>query len=223
MSKIKLLIADDHAVLREGLALLIDAQPDMAVVAQAGSGPEAVSEAKKHNPEVVVMDLSMPGGGGLDAVTELRRIMPEIRVVVLSMHDDTSHLRAVLASGASGFIAKHAAGDRLLAAIREVHQGRSSITVKLTDTSLAELFDRPISRSSTLSDLTKREREVLQLVAEGFSNSQIGLQLGVSKKSVDTYRSRVCQKLGLKNRAELVRYALEVGVLRAREREPESR
>jgi two-component system response regulator NreC len=213
------LLADDHPALREGLAMLIQAQADMEVVGQASTGPAAVEIAGRERPDVAVMDLSMPGGSGIEAIAKLRELSPETRVVVLTMHDDPAHLRSVLAVGASGFIAKHMPVDQLLTAVREVHAGRSSISVNLEQSSLAELFDAPRDASSAPElVLSKRECEVLRLVAEGFSNSQIGEKLGVSKKSVDTYRVRVSQKLGLRNRAELVRYALDSGVLHSARR-----
>jgi two-component system, NarL family, response regulator NreC len=211
--KIRVLIADDHGVLREGIAALIDAQPDMIVVGQASTIKQTVQLARELMPDVILLDLALASGS--TAISAVKEASPRARALVLSKSDHNGDLRSVLAAGAAGFVAKHAASDQLLNGIREVHLGRSYVNIKIGERALSEVFDEGPARRATLSSLTKREREVLKLVAEGFTNSQIGTQLGVSKKSVDTYRARVSHKLGLKNRVDIVRYALEVGLLRS--------
>jgi two-component system response regulator NreC len=214
MSKIRVLIADDHAVLREGLASLINAQPDMEVVAQAADGHEAVSRAEETAPDVAIVDLTMPRCGGIAAIERIREISPKTRALVLTMYDDATHLRSVLAAGGVGYVVKRSAGKQLLTGIREVHAGRSFINVALAPGALKELIESNATPTPERRiPLSKRELEVLRLLAHGFTNRQIAERLEVSKKTIDTYRVRVADKLGLRSRAEMVRYALDTGLL----------
>ena len=214
MAEIRVLITDDHAVFREGLRVLLQAQPDMVVVGEANDGEEAARKAELLNPDVIVMDLSMPRCGGIEAINRLRRMQVKARVLVLSMHDDQTYLRAALAAGAAGYIPKRAAGKQLLDAIREVAHHRSFIAVALDDGTLQRLVDEGAQRDEVpMSRLTEREQEVLELVAQGYTHAEIAERLELSIKTVDTYRQRVGQKLGLRTRAELVRFAIETGVL----------
>jgi DNA-binding NarL/FixJ family response regulator len=215
MAKIRILIADDHAVLRAGLRMLIGAQPDMEVVGEAADGDEAVRGAVETRPDVALLDITMPGIGGIKAIERIRREAPDTRVLVLTMHDVPAYLRSVLAAGGSGYVVKRSADAELLSAIRGVHRGRTvldpALAVRVVEGGLSKrsVAAAPGAGSSPLS---QREREVLDLVAKGYTNQQIADQLGLSVKTVETYRSRLVEKLGLKSRADLVRYALDSGL-----------
>jgi len=211
MKPIRVLIADDHAVLRAGLRLLINAQPDMEVVGEAADGAEAVAQARALQPQVLTLDLAMPGNSGVDTITQLRRECPHTRVLVLTMHDDPAYLRAVLAAGGSGYVVKTAADTELLSAIRAVHQGRTFVNLSLTDSVVQTVVGSP--PGSALEVLSAREREVVTLLAQGFTNQEAADRLFLSVKTVETYRARLMSKLGLASRADLVRYALETGLL----------
>ena len=213
--KIRVLVADDHPVLREGVAALVTAQADMEVVAEADDGSTAVEQARATRPDVAVVDITMPRLGGIEAVRKLREVSPTTRALVLSMHDDPTFVRAALAAGGAGYVTKVALGRRLIDGIREVAAGRSFIDVPLEElpTEVAGAGRTPRADPASRRRLTQREAAVLELVARGYTNTEMGEMLGVSKKSIDTYRARVTDKLGLKNRAELVKFALETGLL----------
>jgi two-component system response regulator NreC len=216
---IRVLLADDHAVLRTGLAMLLSAQPDIAVVGEAGNGAEAMALAQEKRPDVVVLDLTMGQDSGLDAIIAIRRGHPSAHVLVLTMHTDVSYVRAALAAGASGYVAKSVADTELLSAVRAVAKGRTFVDLAIHDPAVHEEtlgFLRSGERSQALvplRQLSGREREVLVRVAQGFTNAQVAEQLGLSVKSVETYRARLLEKLGLRTRAELVRFAMGSGVL----------
>ncbi|HEU4504693.1 MAG TPA: response regulator transcription factor [Nitrospira sp.] len=216
---IRVVLADDHAVLRTGLAMLLNAQTDLEVVGEAGSGAEAIALARDAKPEVVVMDLTMGRDSGLDVIAAIRRLQPSTYVLVLSMHKDVSYVRAALAAGASGYVAKSVADAELLTAVRAVAKGRTFVDLAIDDPALREetlglrrTGDHPLN-VVPLRRLSRREREVLGRVAQGFTNAQVAGQLGLSVKSVETYRARLLEKLGLRTRAELVRFAVGSGVL----------
>jgi two-component system response regulator NreC len=216
---IRVVLADDHAVLRTGLAMLLNAQTDLEVVGEAGSGAEAIALARDAKPEVVVMDLTMGRDSGLDVIAAIRRLQPSSYVLVLSMHRDVSYVRAALAAGASGYVAKSVADAELLTAVRAVAKGRTFVDLAIDDPALREetlclrrTGDHPLN-VVPLRRLSRREREVLGRVAQGFTNAQVAGQLGLSVKSVETYRARLLEKLGLRTRAELVRFAVGSGVL----------
>lgn len=216
---IRVVLADDHAVLRTGLAMLLNAQSDMDVIGEAGNGTEAVALAQDRKPDVVVMDLTMGHDSGLDAIATIRRLQPSTYVLVLSMHRDVSYVRAALAAGASGYVAKSVADAELLSAIRAVSKGRTFVDLAIEDPELREKtldLRRAGERPQTfvpLRRLSQRELEVLGRVAQGFTNAQVAEQLGLSVKSVETYRARLLEKLGLRTRAELVRFAVGSGLL----------
>jgi two-component system response regulator NreC len=216
---IRVLIADDHAVLRAGLRVLIDAQWDMRVVGEATNGNEAVTNAVATKPDVLLLDLSMPARSGLHAIPLIQRESPGARVLVLSMHEDLACLRAAFDSGASGYVLKKAADTELLAAIRTVAGGKKYVCScsreLLAQASLGFDLSGAETREDGTSALSKREGEVLTMVAEGHTNRQIAERLGVSVKSVESYRTRVQEKLGLQTRVELHRYALARGLLRS--------
>ncbi|HSB80959.1 MAG TPA: response regulator transcription factor [Candidatus Methylomirabilis sp.] len=215
MDKFRVLVADDHAVMRAGLRMLIDAQPDMGVVGEAGDGQEAIEHAKASRPDLLLLDLSMPGLGGIAAIELLRKEAPQTKVLILTMHEDPEYLRQALGAGASGYLVKSAAGTELLAAIRAVRRGEVYIYSSLTSTLLDMAFDKRQKQEERdgVANLSKREIEVLRLLALGHTNRQIADKLFLSVKTIDTYRARITEKLQLPTRAELVRYAIKHGLL----------
>jgi DNA-binding NarL/FixJ family response regulator len=206
--RIRLLLADDHAILRAGLRMLLDAQPDMQVVAEASDGEEAVRRAQATRPDVAVVDLTMPGLSGVETLERLRRTVPDTRLLVLTMHDDPAYARVALAAGAAGHVIKDADSSELLAAIRAVHRGRAFVQVGV-ESGAAAGVDEP--RAPALSP---RERQVLGYLVKGHTNREIARRLALSIKTVETHRSRLSDKLGLHTRADLVRLALDLGLLR---------
>jgi len=217
---ISILLADDHAVLRAGMRALLDAEPDMMVVGEAGDGNECIDLAVRLRPDVVLLDINMPNMNGLEALDRLVELVPESRVLVLTMHDDAGYLRRVLAAGGVGYVLKQAAADELLSAIRAVYEGGTYLHPAHTKvlleqsheagTARVELREGTGSRRDLLSD---REMQVFRLLALGYRNGEIAEQLQLSVKTVETYKSRLMQKLGLRSRAALVRYALDLGIL----------
>lgn len=216
VSKIRVLIVDDHAIVRTGLRLLISGQEDMTVIGEAGSTQEGIDAAERLSPDVALIDLSLPGEGGIEAIRQLRRTRPRVRTVALTMHDDPAYLRSVLSAGGSGYVVKRAADTELLAAIRAVREGRSFISPLLTEVESPEALAAPqVSglAETALTRLSARERQVLVLLAHGHTHSEMADQLGISVKTVETHRARLSEKLGLKSRSDLVRLALEAGLL----------
>jgi DNA-binding NarL/FixJ family response regulator len=217
-NEIRVLIADDHAILRSGLRMLIDAQPDMAVIAEAQDGREAVQFAHDTKPDVVILDITMPNTGGLHAIADIRKDNNRCRVLLLTMHEEPAYLRTALATGASGYVLKKSVDADLLSAVRAVHKGRtyidSELTGRLYQDSLPTLR-RARAETPPGKLLSDREQQVLKLVAEGFSSREIADRIYLSIKTVETYRGRFAEKLGLKTRADIVRYALDLGLLSA--------
>lgn len=214
-STICILIADDHAVLRAGLRMLLDAEQDMKVVGEAQDGLEAVERARELQPDVALLDVTMPRAGGLEVLEEIRRVSPRTRVLMLTMHEDAEYLKKTLAAGGSGYILKRAADVELLTAIRAVHRGGTFLHQEHARLLLEGMVDRQRSQESIedIPTLSPREQEVLHLIALGYTNQQAADQLYLSVKTVETYRARVMAKLGLRTRAELVRYAIRCGLL----------
>jgi len=215
-SKIRVLIADDHAILRSGLKLLINAQADMPVVSEAADGELAIQAARDTEPDVALMDVTMPRTGGMQAIQQIARNCGKTRVLVLSMHDDPAYLRSVMASGASGYVLKRSVDADLLSAIRTVHRGETFVDASLAGVLVQDLFAKKgasARRAGPISLLSDRELEVLRLVAQGYSSQQIAEEILVGVKTVETYRSRLTQKLGLKTRSEVVRFAVQMGLL----------
>jgi two-component system response regulator NreC len=212
---IRILIVDDHAVLRAGLRLLLEAEPDMEVVGEAGDGAEALTRTLESAPDVVLLDVTMPDMDGLEVLRRVRDSSPQARVLMLTMHDDEGYLREALAAGSSGYVLKRAADIELLSAIRAVHRGGTYLHAAHTKV----LFEgragqqRIHATTEPESRLSLREEEVLRLVALGYTNRQAADMLYLSVKTVETYRARLMAKLGLRTRAELVRYALQRGLL----------
>jgi two-component system response regulator NreC len=211
---IRVVLADDHAVLRAGLRALLNAEPDIEVVGEAGDGEEAVALAERLRPDVVVMDITMPRMDGLRATRQLLDRQPDARVLILTMHSEDQYLLQVLEAGGAGYVLKNSADTDLLDAIRVVAEGKAYLYPSATKL-LLEAYRRGDRADTRESALTEREEEVLKLTAEGYSNTEIAGRIYLSPKTVDTYRQRIMEKLGLHHRAELVRYALDRGLLRS--------
>jgi DNA-binding NarL/FixJ family response regulator len=205
-------------MLRSGLKLLIDAQPDMQVVGEAGNLSQAIQAAADTRPDVITLDLSMPGPSGVASVERLRAAAPGAQIVVLTMYDDPAYVRSAMAMGAAGYIVKSAADTELISAIRAVARGRVFIDFGSKSTLQGVLgHAAPAGAPTPLDALSEREREVLADVAKGHTNQQVADRLGLSVKTVESYRARLMKKLGLKRRADLVRLAIEMGVLKPAE------
>jgi DNA-binding NarL/FixJ family response regulator len=208
---IRVLIVDDHAVVRAGLALLVNAAEDMETVGEAGTGREAILEARSTEPDVVLMDVMMPDQSGIEVLPQLLHEHPETKMLVLSMQDDPRYVREAFEAGASGYVLKEAADAELVAAIREVAGGGRYVHPELGARLVAaETAERRRAEEDPLSD---REREVLRLLALGHTNQEIAKQLYISVRTAETHRAHIMQKLRLSTRAELVRYALSEGLL----------
>jgi DNA-binding NarL/FixJ family response regulator len=215
MKKLRVVLAEDHEMVRDGLKLLINGQPDMQVVGEAGSGKQAVEKALNLKPDVVVMDLTMPGQNGLQAAELLASRSPPVKVVALTMHEDPSYLRQLCQAKAVGYVLKRSAADHLVRAIREVASGGLWFDATLAAKALAtQAPDAGAKRNATTSELSEREKEVLHGVAWGYSNKELADLLGLSVKTVETYKVRVAEKLGLRSRAEMVQYCLRQGWLK---------
>lgn len=216
MTKLRVLLAEDHAIVREGLRALLEAQPDMEVVGEAADGREALDAAKALGPDVVVMDISMPGTNGTRATEAIRRDCPGTRVLALTMHEDKGYLRQLVQAGASGYLLKRAAPQDLLQALRTVAAGGTYLDSALVGDVLVGFAGRAPGRDAKRDDeLSEREAEVVRLIARGFSNKEIAAQLEISSKTVETYKARSLEKLGLSRRSDLVTYAVQRGWLEA--------
>lgn len=215
MPSLRIVLVDDHAVVRDGLKALISVEPDMQVVGVASDGREAIEQVSRSNPHMVVMDISMPGMGGQAATRELLRINPSLKVLVLSVHETTSFVRELIEAGAAGYILKRSSGATLIDAIRTVAVGQIYLDPVLAGRVVGDLLrPKPDLGLSNESELSKREAEVIHLIVAGYSNREVAEQLGLSTKTVETYKARAMVKLGLSSRAALVSYALSRGWLR---------
>jgi two-component system, NarL family, response regulator NreC len=207
----RVLIVDDHAVVRSGLRLLLDAEDDLEVVGEAGSAREAVFEARTASPDVILLDVVMPDQSGLEAIPTLLHEHPETKILVLSMQDDPRYVREAFGAGASGYVLKEAADAEVVAAIREVAGGGSYVHPVLGARLVAA--EAAAAKRAEEDPLSEREREVLRLLALGHTNQEISAQLYISVRTAETHRAHIMQKLRLSSRAELVRYALESGLM----------
>jgi two-component system response regulator NreC len=205
---VSVVIADDHAVVRKGLRMLLEAEPGLRVVAEAGTVPDAIRMARAHRPRVLVLDLNMPGGSSLEAIPTILET-PGVAIVVLTMQDDPSFARGALQAGALGFVLKEAADDELLGAIKLAAAGETYLNPRLG----ARLAAAPAEPPGPPDDLSEREVEVLRLIALGHTNTEIGQQLHLSVRTIESHRAHIQQKTRRTTRAELVRYALEHGLV----------
>lgn len=214
MSKIRLLLVDDHEIVRAGLRMLFLAEPDLEIVGEVGSGAEALQAVQELQPEVVIMDVAMPGLNGIEATRQIKEASPNTAVLALTMHEDEQYFFEMLNAGASGYIPKRAAPDDLVSAIRAVSRGNMFLHSTLARFLVKDVLDRPGSVSTgTAEELTPREREVLTYIAEGYTNREIAEALVISVKTVDRHRENIIQKLNLHSGIELVKYAIARGLI----------
>ena len=213
MAKLRVFLADDHAVVREGLKALVNAQPAMAVVGEAADGLAACAQVALLAPDVVVMDVSMPGLSGSQATARLRLECPAVRVLALTVHEDRGYLRQLLAAGAAGYVLKRAAPEELIQAIRAVAAGGLYLDPNMAGKVLGGFVRQAAADGAAGAELSEREAEVAKQTAAGHSNKEIAARLELSVKTVETYRARAMEKLGLRGRADLVRYAVQQGWL----------
>ena len=207
---IPILIADDHGVLRAGLRALLSAEPDLEVVADADNGNDALTLAKQLRPEVVLLDVNMPGLGGIEVTRRLKEILPEARVLILTVHEDESLFQEAIQAGASGYIIKRAVESELIDAIRAVKRGDLYVHPAMTRALLKEMSPQPVSKDDgPVEALTRREIDVLKLIAQGYTNRQTAEALSISVRTVESHRANLMGKLNLRSRVDLVRYAKE--------------
>ena len=208
---IRIVLADDHAMMRDGLKALLEVQADLNVVGVAVNGREAVDCARRLKPDVMVMDVAMPELNGIEAARRIRELLPEAKIVTLSMHGTSEHIYRALQAGALGYLLKESAGEEVVAAIRAVSAGRRYLSEKINETMISDyLHER--HTASPLERLSPRERAVLQLVVEGRTNAEIAKSVSLSVKTVETYRSRLMRKLGVEDLPALVKFAIEHGL-----------
>jgi two-component system response regulator NreC len=214
---IRLLLVDDHAVVRSGLRMLMEAEPDFEIIGEAGSASEALNQIVRLKPDVVLMDIGLPDLNGIDATREIKRIHPEVAVVALTIHEDEAYFFKMLEAGANGYVPKRAAPDELLIAIRAAAQNEVYIYPSLAKLLVRDYLsqDQPASSRDSIDELTTREQEVLSHLAEGLSNQEIGEVLNISPKTVARHRENIMQKLNMHSRTELVKYAIRKGIISA--------
>ena len=215
MNTLRIFLADDHIVMREGLKSLVNAQSDMNVIGEADNGRAALQKARELQPDIVVMDVSMPELNGIQATMQLKRVCQKIKVLILTAHDDTGYLRQLLEAGASGYVLKRVAAEELINAIRVVAAGGVYLDPTLAGKVVRGYVGTPRLRGAPQNNnLSERETEVLRLVAWGYTNKEVASYLNLSVKTVETHKSNLMDKLDLKSRVEMVRYALHQGWLR---------
>ncbi|MDQ2714203.1 MAG: response regulator transcription factor [Chloroflexota bacterium] len=213
--KIRILLADDHTILRAGLKMMLNAQPDMEVVGEAHDGRQAIQEAQRLQPDIVLMDITMPSINGIEATRQLKKLLPDARVLILTMHENDEYIFQALRAGASGYLLKEAADTDLIYALHIIQSGQFYLSPIAQSVMVGDYLQRVHAgeEKDSYSSLTEREREILKLVAEGFTNNKIAERLIISPKTVDTHRTHIMDKLNLHSRAELVKYAMRRGLL----------
>ncbi|NBD36394.1 MAG: response regulator [Chloroflexi bacterium] len=215
MNKTKLFLADDHPIVRDGLRFLLNAQPDMEVVGEAADGQETLQAIRNVRPDIVILDIAMPVLNGIAVAEQIQELYPEVQVIILSMHATTEHIFRALRAGAEGYLVKETAGEEVLDAIHTVQAGGRYLSHEISNKVIEDyiLQRESVAEASPLDRLSAREREVLQLVAEGRSSAEIADILSLSPKTVDTYRSRMMQKLHIDDLPSLVKFAIQHGVI----------
>jgi two-component system response regulator NreC len=213
--KMRILLADDHTILRAGLKMMLNAQPDMQVVGEAQDGRQAIQEAQRLQPDIILMDITMPDINGIEATREIKRQQPDIRILVLTMHEHDDYVFQALRAGASGYMLKEAADTDLITALHVIKSGQFYLSPTAQSVVVGDYLQRVHTgeEKDSYNSLTEREREILKLVAEGNTNNQIAERLVISPKTVDTHRTHIMDKLNLHSRAELVKYAMRRGLL----------
>ena len=206
--RLRILIADDHGIVRSGLRLLLDRQSDLEVVAEAQDGVEALEKALAERPDLAILDVTMPRMTGLQATSEIRRQAPEVQVLILSMHEDERYLFEALRAGAAGYVLKRAADKDLLEAVQAASRGEPFLTASAQQSLIRDFLER-----GEQPELTPREQEIVKLIAEAHTNREIAEILHLSEKTVESHRANVLQKLGMRDRVELVRYAIRNGLV----------
>jgi two-component system response regulator NreC len=215
MPKIRILVCDDHTILRDGIRLLLNAQPDMEVVGEAADGHEAVKKARSLKPDIILMDIAMPELNGLEATRQIRRDNPDARVLVLTMYESDEYIARMLETGVLGYVLKKMAGSELVHAIYAINQGEAFLYPSITKR-LVEDYLRRVETGqerASFNGLTDREREVLQLITEGHHNQQIAQILNLSVRTVQNHRAHIMEKLGMHDRGELIKYAIQKGII----------
>lgn len=213
MTKIRVLLADDHAVLRAGIRALLDMQPDIEVIGEAGDGRQAVERVRELGPDIILMDIGMPGLDGLAATRQIKENHPRTRILILTQHENKEYVLPALKIGASGYVLKRAEGDELLTAIRAVHAGGTFLDPAVAGVLADDTRRKPGSPADPFDALTEREREVLTLLAQGNTYQHIAETLFISPKTVDFHRTNLMRKLGLSSRADLTKYAVQRGLI----------
>lgn len=208
---IKILLADDHAIVRDGLRALLESQSDLKVIGVAAGGREAVRLTLEHLPDVVVMDIAMPELNGIDAAQQILETAPTLKVIILSMHSTPEHIFRALQAGARGYLLKESAGEEVIAAVRAVYNGQRYLSQKIADTMIDDYLEQR-QAANLLESLSGREREILQLIVEGKSSAQVAQILSLSTKTVESYRSRLMQKLNIADLPTLVKFAIQHGL-----------
>lgn len=211
MNKLKIVLADDHAVVREGLKRLIGAESDMEVIGEAEDGASVIDQASRDHPDIIVMDISMPKTSGIEATRVIKKNAPEIKIIALTVHEDRGYLQELLEAGSSGYVLKRAASEELIQAIRCVASGTLYVDQRLVGNLISAMIHRRGNSKSSIDTLSDREATVLKLIAGGYTNKEIAAKLEVSVKTVETYKSRSMEKLGLRSRVDIVRVANEQG------------
>jgi DNA-binding NarL/FixJ family response regulator len=209
---IRVLIADDHSLVRAGIRALLERLPGMDVIAEASDGREVVQFVEQHQPHLVLMDIAMPGLNGLEATRHLTKKFPSVRVIILSTYGDEEHVNQALRAGAAGYLLKGAALDELVLAIRTVAQGETYLSPPLLEPVIREYVRRTNAELSPRERLSPRQAEILQLIAEGNTAKQIALELNLSVKTVETHRAKLMERVGVRDLASLVRYAVKIGL-----------
>jgi len=211
--KIKIMIADDHTIVRQGMKKLLETYPELQVVGESQDGDETVELVKKLLPDIVIMDISMPGLNGLDATRQIKKRAPEVKILILTMHAEKEYIFKILQSGASGYLLKGSAIDELVTAIHAVDRGESYLSPPVSKSIIEDYVGGGAKSRSPMKSqpLTTREREVLQLIAEGHTSKSIATRLSLSSKTIETHRSHIMQKLNIHNAAGLIRYAIQRG------------
>ena len=215
MTKIHILLADDKPILLAGLKMMLNAQPDMEVVGEAPDGRQAIAETQRLQPDIILMDITMPEMNGIEATRHIKKLVPESKILILTMHEHDEYVFQALRAGASGYMLKEAADTELISALHVIQSGQFYLSPVAQSVLVGDYLQRVRigEEKDSYSSLTEREREILKLVAEGYTNTQIAERLVISPKTVDTHRTHIMDKLNLHSRAELVKYAMRRGLL----------